>query len=91
MTDQLDSFTLEKRSKYEMLCRGETGMTVREISKLKCRYTHKNNPFLLIAPLKEEDAYLNPRILLYRKIIYPNEIEIIKNKAKPRVRINFLN
>lgn len=46
---------------------------------------HKDNPYLRIAPLKEEEAYLEPRIVLYREVIYPSEIEIVKKLAYPRV------
>ncbi len=83
-----DEITSDERMKYEMLCRREVQLSVREKSLLKCRYVRKNNPYLLLAPLKEEEAYLNPKILLYREAIYPNEIETIKRIAKPRVSIN---
>lgn len=83
-------YTSGERIKYEMLCRKEIEMSETEKSVLKCRYVNNNNPFLLIAPLKEEEAYLNPRIVLYRKAIYPNEIETIKSIAKPRVRMRII-
>lgn len=76
----------EERNRYHMLCRNENLMTVKISSKLQCRYTNNNkNPLLLIAPLKEEEAYLSPRIILYRDVLYDNEIEIIKRIAQPRV------
>lgn len=78
----------EERDRYHMLCRNENLMSVELSSKLRCRYTNNNkNPLLLIAPLKEEEAYLSPRILLYREVLYDNEIEIIKRMAQPRVSI----
>ena len=73
-----------------MLCRRDIQLPLQIKSKLKCRYVHKNNPYLRIAPLKEEEAYLEPRILLYRDVIYHNEIEIVKQLAHPRVRIHFI-
>lgn len=76
----------EERNRYHMLCRNENLMTVKISSKLRCRYSNNNkNPLLLIAPLKEEEAYLSPRIILYRDVLYDNEIEIIKHIAQPRV------
>lgn len=76
----------EERDRYHMLCRNENLMSVKISSKLRCRYTNNNkNPRLLIAPLKEEEAYLSPRIILYRDVLYDNEIEIIKRMAQPRV------
>lgn len=38
-----------------------------------------------IAPLKEEEAYLDPRIVLYRDALFDPEIEIFKKLAQPRV------
>lgn len=76
----------EERERYHMLCRNENLMSVEISSKLRCRYTNNNkNPLLLIAPLKEEEAYLSPRIVLYRDVLYDGEIEIIKRMAQPRV------
>lgn len=71
--------------KYLKLCRRDIQLPVHVQSKLKCRYVHKNKPYLKIAPLKEEEAYLEPRILLYRDIMYPNEIEILKQLAQSKV------
>lgn len=82
-----DLFSADERAKYEMLCRRDVILPPRETSKMRCRYVHKNNPYLLLAPLKEEEAFLNPRIVLYRQILYPSEIEIIKRIATPRVSI----
>lgn len=76
----------DERDRYQMLCRNENLMSVEISSKLRCRYTNNNrHPSLLIAPLKEEEAYLSPRILLYRDVLYDNEIEVIKRMAQPRV------
>lgn len=62
-------------------------MTPAEItSQLKCRYVNNNNPFLLIAPFKLEEAYLQPRIVIYHDVMSDNEIETIKRLAQPRVR-----
>lgn len=77
--------TLTERTKYEMLCRKEIELPVSISSKLKCRYVNKGKPYLLIAPLKEEEALLDPRIVLYRQIMSDAEIDVIKSLAKPRV------
>lgn len=80
----------EERDRYHMLCRNENLMSVEISSRLRCRYTHNNkNPLLLIAPLKEEEAYLSPRIVLYRDVLYDSEIETIKRMAQPRVCLFF--
>lgn len=75
-----------ERELYEMTCRNALSPPVSLTSKLKCRYASYNSPFLKLAPLKEEEAYLKPRILLYREAMYDSEIELIKKMALPRLR-----
>ena len=53
--------------------------------RLRCRYITNNHPFLLLAPVKEEEAYLNPRLVIYHDVISDPEIEIVKMLAQPRV------
>uniref|UniRef100_A0A1B6CXX7 procollagen-proline 4-dioxygenase n=1 Tax=Clastoptera arizonana TaxID=38151 RepID=A0A1B6CXX7_9HEMI len=77
---------LPEREVYEMLCRNAISPHEHIKAQLKCRYVHHNNPFLLIAPLKEEEAYLNPRILLYRQVIYDSEMDVFKKMAHPRLK-----
>ncbi|XP_073993676.1 prolyl 4-hydroxylase subunit alpha-1 isoform X2 [Rhodnius prolixus] len=88
MVQKSDYDTLQKseREKYEMTCRNDMSPPASVMSKLKCRYVHKNNPFLRIAPLKEEEAYPKPRILLYRQAMDDSEIEVIKKLALPRLQ-----
>lgn len=76
----------EERDRYHKLCRNENLMSIEISSQLRCRYTNNNNPYLMIAPLKEEEAFLSPRIILYRDVLYNNEIDVIKHMAQPRVR-----
>lgn len=80
--------TLEptEREKYEMLCRGDLRIPPATQAQLKCRYVHNNVPFLRLMPLKEEEAYLEPRIILYRDVMYDSEIDLIKKMAQPRLR-----
>lgn len=76
----------KERRRYEQLCRKEIELSISVRSKLRCRYVNYGKPFLLLAPLKEEEAYLNPRILLFREAMYPSEINIIKSMAQPRLK-----
>lgn len=55
-------------------------------SKLYCYYTNNNKPFLKIAPLKAEEAYPEPKIIIYHDVMSDAEIETIKKLAHPRVR-----
>lgn len=79
----LDEMT--ERERYEMLCRGEVTIPPEVQKNLKCRYVDRGIPFLKIAPFKEEEAYLDPRIVVYHNVIYDDEIETIKRMAQPRV------
>lgn len=68
-----------------MLCRGDLTVPPAIVAQLKCRYVHRNVPYLRLMPLKEEEAYLQPRIILYRDVMYDSEIDLIKKMAQPRV------
>lgn len=68
-----------------MLCRNEIRLTPVELAKLRCRYVTNNSAFLKIAPLKLEEAYLKPYIVIYHDVMYDDEIDLIKKMAKPRV------
>lgn len=76
---------MTERERYEMLCRGEVSIPLEVEKNLKCRYVDRGIPFLKIAPFKEEEAYLDPRIVVYHNVIYDEEIETIKRMAQPRV------
>lgn len=66
------------------MCRGELKPTPAELRPLRCRYVNNNVPFLRIAPLKLEEAYLDPYIVVYHDAMYDSEIELIKKMARPR-------
>lgn len=74
-----------ERRLYEALCRNEIKQEPELLSKLQCKYIN-NNPFLKLAPLKVEEAHLNPYILIFHDVMYDNEIEFVKKLAKPRFR-----
>ena len=76
---------MTERERYEMLCRGDITISPTIQKDLRCRYVDRGIPFLKIAPFKEEEAYLSPRIVIYHDVIYDNEIETLKRMAQPRV------
>lgn len=78
---------LPERDVYESLCRGEgIKMTPRRQKRLFCRYHHGNRvPQLLIAPFKEEDEWDSPHIVRYYDVMSDEEIERIKEIAKPKL------
>ncbi|XP_038564325.1 prolyl 4-hydroxylase subunit alpha-2 isoform X4 [Micropterus salmoides] len=78
---------LPEREAYEALCRGE-GLQMNEVrrSRLFCRYQDGNrNPRLLLKPIKEEDEWDSPHIVRYLNMLSDEEIEKIKELAKPRL------
>lgn len=79
---------LPERQKYEMLCRGEgLKMTPRRQRKLFCRYYDGNrHPWYILGPVKQEDEWDKPRIVRFLEIISDEEIETVKELAKPRLR-----
>ncbi|XP_049563210.1 prolyl 4-hydroxylase subunit alpha-2 isoform X5 [Orcinus orca] len=78
---------LPERDIYESLCRGEgVKLTPRRQKRLFCRYHHGNGtPQLLIAPFKEEDEWDSPHIVRYYDVMSDEEIERIKEVAKPKL------
>lgn len=62
--------------------------TPRRRKRLFCRYHHGNRvPQLLIAPFKEEDEWDSPHIVRYYDVMSDEEIERIKEIAKPKVGV----
>ena len=72
------------RQVYESLCRGEETMSLKEKSKMMCRYTTGRHPALLIGPVKEEVVSLEPRIVIFHDLITDAEIQTVKALATPR-------
>lgn len=46
-----------------------------------------DHPFLHLAPLKIEQKYIDPDVYVFHEVLSDEEIEHIKERAKPRVRI----
>ncbi|KAG8578957.1 hypothetical protein GDO81_010676 [Engystomops pustulosus] len=78
---------LPERDTYEALCRGEgIRMTPRRQKRLFCRYHDGyRNPLLILSPIKEEDEWDSPSIVRYLDVLSNDEIEKIKQLAKPRL------
>lgn len=43
-----------------------------------------------IAPVKEEEVFLEPRLVLYHDVITDNELDVVKKLATPRVSLQKL-
>ncbi|XP_077481935.1 prolyl 4-hydroxylase subunit alpha-1-like [Stigmatopora argus] len=78
---------------YERLCRGNSvELTPLRRSGLFCRY-HDNHghPNLLIGPAKEEDVWDQPHIIRYHDVASEQDMEIIKEWAKPELKRSKVN
>lgn len=49
----------------------------------------ENDPFLRLAPIKMEQMYIEPDVYVFHGVISDDEIEHIKDRAKPRVSYFF--
>ena len=57
---------------------------------MSCRYFFGVHPFMKIAPVKEEEVFLEPRLVLYHDVITDNELEVVRKLATPRVSVQNL-
>ncbi|XP_057378427.2 prolyl 4-hydroxylase subunit alpha-1-like [Daphnia carinata] len=71
---------------YEKLCRGEKIMDPKIEGRLRCRYVTNNVPFFFIQPVKLEEAFLKPLLVIYHDVIFDEEIETVKKIAQPRLK-----
>lgn len=53
--------------------------------RLRCRYVTNNVPFFFIQPVKVEEAFLKPLLVIYHDVIFDEEIETVKKLAQNRV------
>ena len=79
------TFPDDERQMYEKLCRGAAAPSQKVLARLRCRYFDNNNPYLRIGPVKVEEAFLKPRILVFHDVVFDEEIDVITSLATPRV------
>ncbi|CAH8649975.1 unnamed protein product [Heterobilharzia americana] len=70
---------------YEALCRGENPFPPAPSDSLTCQY-YIPHVFYKIGPVKQEVLFPDPRIVMWHDLIYPSEIEKIKEVATPQLR-----
>ena len=80
------TYDLPERKLYELACRGELKPDDEMLSTLTCSYVNNEVPFLIIAPLKQEQISHDPYIVVYHGVAYDSEIEVLKRMAKPRFK-----
>uniref|UniRef100_A0A914M441 Prolyl 4-hydroxylase peptide-substrate-binding domain-containing protein n=1 Tax=Meloidogyne incognita TaxID=6306 RepID=A0A914M441_MELIC len=75
------------RLAYEELCRGENEINITQISKLYCYYK-MDHPFLRLAPIKVEIIRFEPLAVIFRHVVFDEEIEIMQNISLPKLFIS---
>ncbi|CAF1269041.1 unnamed protein product [Rotaria magnacalcarata] len=77
---------LELSEVYKALCRqNRAKLSHKRQAKLFCRYRHNNHPYLILRPVKEEQLFDEPTILLFHDVVSDTDIEQIKVLATPQV------
>lgn len=79
-----DSLGDSERQIYEALCRDEVPVSPKETAKVYCYYK-MDRPFLRLAPIKVEIMRFNPLAVFFRNVISDEEIERIKELARPKL------
>ncbi|XP_022247737.1 prolyl 4-hydroxylase subunit alpha-1-like [Limulus polyphemus] len=68
---------------YVALCRGERLRTAREEVHLRCRYTSRGHPYLILQPVKVEEQSLDPYIVQFYDLMTSREADTIQEIATP--------
>ena len=61
------------------------GISLKRLSKLKCRYLTNGHPFLLIGPIKQEEIFDTPGIWIFHDVVSESKIKLMKDSALPKV------
>ncbi|XP_054719638.1 prolyl 4-hydroxylase subunit alpha-1-like [Uloborus diversus] len=77
---------VSEREQYEKLCRSEIITNFAESKDLKCEYFTNGNPYYILHPVKKEEVFKAPKIMLFHDVISDKEIETIKQLAQPRLK-----
>ncbi|CAF4756549.1 unnamed protein product [Rotaria socialis] len=76
---------LELNEVCKALCRqNRAKLSHKHQAKLFCRYRHNNHPYLILRPVKEEQLFDEPTILLFHDVVSDTDIEKIKVLATPQ-------
>lgn len=55
------------------------------LAQLKCWYDARRQPYLVLMPIKIEQSSIDPAIYIFHDVLSDDEIETIKELAKPMV------
>eukprot|EP00095_Tigriopus_kingsejongensis_P007522 snap_masked-scaffold103_size370364-processed-gene-2.2 protein:Tk07522 transcript:snap_masked-scaffold103_size370364-processed-gene-2.2-mRNA-1 annotation:"hypothetical protein DAPPUDRAFT_22132" len=68
---------------FNAMCRGTEFRTPAYLSKLYCYTSHQNDLYYLLQPARIEIAHLQPQILVFRDVVTPNDMDLLRDIAKP--------
>ena len=85
MTHEDDLHHVRGIMTYEQLCRGEEFMTEEERFQLLCCYLSGRYPYLTIGPVKEEEIFLDPLIVIFHNMVSDSELETVRSLAAPSI------
>ncbi|XP_017058430.1 prolyl 4-hydroxylase subunit alpha-2 [Drosophila ficusphila] len=68
-----------------LTCSGHWQLTPKERRHLRCGYVTETHPFLWIAPLKAEELFQDPLLVVYHDVIYQSEIDVIRQLTNNRL------
>ncbi|XP_030080740.1 prolyl 4-hydroxylase subunit alpha-2-like isoform X2 [Drosophila hydei] len=71
-----------KPSEFEIGCRGQ----FKQQSKLLCEYKSELSPFLQLAPVKVEEVFLDPLIMVFHDVLTSREIDELQQIARPLLK-----
>lgn len=74
---------------YSQVCRGNITKSLKELSRLRCRFA-AFGAFSKLAPFKIEEANLDPYIIQYIDVLSDDEVEFLKNRSKPEIERAFV-
>ena len=85
---QIEQEEYHMQHRYEALCRGEySRKNIKQRtsdSRYRCAYV-RNDPLLVLRPVKYERISIDPEIFLYYEIVSNREVQILKGLAFPYV------
>jgi len=89
--DPKDVLSEDDDINYKALCRGETLLEEDVIAELFCYFTHKNNPYLMLQPLKVEEVHPPPHQMLWlHDVLTERETDELMEDSVPHMTASMI-
>ena len=73
--------------RFKALCRGEELRPPGYVARLKCRISHRNDPYFYLQPVKIEALHLEPGLWMIHDVISEREMKTVRDVAVPVVSL----